>query len=288
MAAEQLLTQPSIFEYSDYRLYLKDFYASMKARNSRFSFRYFAGRAGFTSPNFLKLVMEGQRNLSDDSITRLAHAFKLSQQEAEFFGHLVRFNQAKTPILRSESAELMLRTREFLKMYPLQQAEFAYYANWYYIPVRELTGMPGFQENPSWIAGRLRPRITSAQAAQALKDLELLGLLTRDENGVLRQAHRTVITGNEVSSTAVARYHRDMIHLAAEAINEVPRMKREISAACVPVSAETAGKIKTMIQEFRQKILSVANEDGGGGTIYQINMQLFPLSDWDEREGEAS
>lgn len=287
MAAEQLQSQPSVFEYSDYRLYLKDVYAAMKARSPRYSFRYFAGRAGFTSPNFLKLVMEGQRNLSDDSIPRLAHAFKLSRQEAEFFGHMVHFNQAKTPILRSESAEKMLRAREFLKMYPLQQAEFAYYANWYYIPVRELVGMPGFQEDSEWIAKRLRPRIAPAQVERALKDLELLGLLVRDEKGGLKQAHRTVITANEVSSAAVARYHRDMIHLAAASIEAIPKVKREISAACVPISNETAGKIKTMIQEFRQKILAVANEDSDGATIYQINMQLFPLSEWDE-PGEAS
>ncbi len=286
MAAEQLTPQPSVFEYSDYRVFLKDTYGFLKSRHSQFSFRYFSGRAGFTSPNFLKLVMEGKRNLSDDSISRFTGALKMTKAEGDFFSHLVHFNQARTPSQRAESADLMLRSKEFLKMYPLQQAEFAYYANWFYIPVRELVGMPDFKEDAPWIARRLRPRITTAQAAQALQDLELLGLLIRGPDAKLIQAHRTVITDNEVSSTAVARYHKEMIHLAAESIDEVPRMQREISAACVPVSKATAGKIKTMIQEFRRQILAVANEDQGGEMIYQINMQLFPLSDWSGNNGE--
>ncbi len=279
MEARALSAKPNIFEYDDYRVYLDHLYAYFKSNHRQFSFRYFSQRAGFASPNFLKLVIEAKRNLSEDSITRFASALKLNRGETDFFTHLVHYNQAKTPTQKAEGARLMLHTKGFQKIHPLQQAEYAYYANWYYIPVRELAGFADFQEDPSWIARRLRPTITPEQAAGALRDLEALGLLKRDTNGRLRQAQRTLNTANEVSSSAIARYHRDMMNLASCSIDSVPRTQREISAACVPVSRATAAKIKTMIQDFRAEILAIANEDTDPDTIYQINMQLFPLSE---------
>jgi uncharacterized protein (TIGR02147 family) len=279
MEAVKLPDRPSVFEYGDYRLFLGDSYHYFKTRFRQFSFRYFSKRAGFASPNFLKLVIEGKRNLSADSIPRFADALKLSKAEAEFFAHLVEFNQSKNPSHRAEHAQLMLQCKGFQKIHPLQQAEYAYYANWFYIPVRELAGMREFREDPEWIAQRIFPQITSSEAKQALQDLEALGMLTRLD-GRLVQAQRTLNTENEVSSSAIARYHKEMLTKAAESIDAVPRASREISAACVPLSKAAAAKIKTMIQEFRREVLVIAAEDNEADTVYQINMQLFPLSQW--------
>jgi uncharacterized protein (TIGR02147 family) len=175
MGVENLEFKPSVFEYDDYRRFLGDAYAFYKKNFSHFSFRYFAKRAGFASPNFLKLVIEGKRNLSLESVPRFSEAFKLSKPESEFFAYLVAFNQAKSPIERADSARLMIQCKGFLKIHPLQQAEYAYYANWYYIPVRELAGFPDFKEDATWIAGKIFPRIAPVQAAQALADLVMLG-----------------------------------------------------------------------------------------------------------------
>ncbi len=53
----------SIFTYTDYRAFLHDAYTHAKATNPAFSYRYFAKKAGFSSPNFLKLVIDGVYNL---------------------------------------------------------------------------------------------------------------------------------------------------------------------------------------------------------------------------------
>jgi uncharacterized protein (TIGR02147 family) len=285
MEALDLTARPSVFEYSDYRAFLGDTYHYLKTRFRHFSFRYFSRKAGFASPNFLKLVIERKRNISPDSIPRFADALKLSRSESEFFAHLVQFNQSKNPSQRADSAKAMLQCKGFQKIYPLRQAEYAYYANWYYIPVRELTLVNHFQEDPEWISRAVFPAIKPMEAAQALRDLESLGLLVRDANGRLRQAQRTVNTDNEVSSSAIARYHKDMLAMASESIDRVPRSNREISAACVPLSKDAAARVKAMIQDFRREILILASEDQDPETVYQINLQLFPLSQWN-REGE--
>src|SRR3989338_10129624 len=128
--------RPNIFEFDNYRTYLKELYASLKTAKAPFSFRYFSKKAGFRSPNFLKLVMEGKRNISPESIEKFAQALDLNKEGAIFFRNLVLLNQATTVEERKFYAEQIIRSRFYRKVYPLKQAQFDYYSNWYFIPIR--------------------------------------------------------------------------------------------------------------------------------------------------------
>ncbi len=271
-------TVPNVFEYDDYRLFLRDSYGYLKTHSRTFSFRYFSRRAGFSSPNFLKLVMDGKRNLSSESIPKFVDALKLTKTEGDFFAHLVHFGQSRTASERSQHATKILKSKGYQKMYPLNQAEFSYYACWYYIPVRELVAFPSFREDAKWIAGTIFPRISADEASKAIHDLEALGLVRRDETGRLVQSTRTVTTSNEVASASVVSYHKEMMRIASDSIETVNREQREISAACIPVSEKVAAEIKLKIQEFRNEILLLASQDESPDRIYQLNLQLFPLS----------
>jgi len=96
----QTKVQVNLFEYTDYRQFLRDWFVLVKKSDSRFSYRYIARLAGFKSPNFFKLVSEGQRNLTIESAVKLAKAVKLTQVETDFFLLLMEFNQT-TDLLTS-------------------------------------------------------------------------------------------------------------------------------------------------------------------------------------------
>src|SRR5262245_37889503 len=113
----------SIFEYDNYRQYLKDFYAANKAVNKDFSFRFFARLAGFKAGNVLKRVMDGQRNLAAYSIDKFARALKLNKEETQFFYHLVLLNQAATIDEKRAHAERILRLRNYKKIHPLKGSQ---------------------------------------------------------------------------------------------------------------------------------------------------------------------
>ena len=44
----------------------------------------------------LKLIMEGERNLTEESIEKFVKGLRLKKTEAEYFRILVRFNQTKS------------------------------------------------------------------------------------------------------------------------------------------------------------------------------------------------
>ena len=269
--------KPNIFEYDNYRTFLKNLYEALKESQASFSFRYFSKKAGFRSPNFLKLVMEGKRNVSPSSIEKFSQALDLNKEETIFFRNLVLLNQASTVEERKFYAEQLIRSRFYRKINPLKQAQYDYYSNWYFIPIRELVGTPGFREDPDWVAHQLIPPITAPEAKKALEELEQLELIRR-ENGKLIQTNTFVSTGDEVASASVAQFHKEMMQKGAESIDRFPAPEREISSITVGVSDKAAQQMKDLIQRFRRELLTVASQSDKTQGVYQVNFQLFPLS----------
>ena len=87
--------KPDIFDYLSYREFMKDFYTKAKEHTRGMSFRKLSKQSGFSSPNFYKLVMENQRNLSVEAAERVATALKLKPDEASFFMALVTLTKRK-------------------------------------------------------------------------------------------------------------------------------------------------------------------------------------------------
>ncbi|HAJ79861.1 MAG TPA: hypothetical protein DCO75_08820, partial [Fibrobacteres bacterium] len=54
----------AIYEYEDYRSYLRDFFSAQKKSNKNFTHRYFAKMAGFSLSSFCLHVMAGRKNIS--------------------------------------------------------------------------------------------------------------------------------------------------------------------------------------------------------------------------------
>ena len=74
----------NIYNFTDYREFLKDRYRQLKINDPLFSFRHFSKSAGFGSPNYLKLVMDGKRNLSAEAIAKFAKGLRLDNHESEY------------------------------------------------------------------------------------------------------------------------------------------------------------------------------------------------------------
>ena len=87
----------NVYEYLDYRQFLLDWYEMMKAETTFFSYRYFAQKAGINSSGFLKLVIEGKRNLTDIIAEKFIYAIKLWGKDGDYFRSLVRYNQCRSP-----------------------------------------------------------------------------------------------------------------------------------------------------------------------------------------------
>lgn len=269
----------SIFNYLDYRCFLKDRFADFKKTRRGFTHRSLSKKGGFASPNFLKLVMDGKRNLTEKSIGQVSHAFELSESEKKFFFSLVFFNQAKSFQEKENHYSELKKNRQNLKSKRIEHSQFEYFDQWYVTAIRELIEIENFQENPKWISEKLQKKVTPTQVQKSLDLLEKLKLIERDKNGKLKTSQTTLSTGDEVSSVAIYRYHQAMINKAKESLNETDPMNRDISSLTFALSYPLFKKIKSKIQEFRREILELASQNQNAEVVYQLNIQLFNLSE---------
>jgi uncharacterized protein (TIGR02147 family) len=277
----QPASSPEVFAYRDYRTYLRDVYSFRKESEYGFSYRAFARQAGLSSPNYLKLVTDGQRNLTAEMAGRFARALGLRGEPASYFCDLVAFNQAGAAPERERCYARLTRYRRYRNSFRLDDAHAAYHSEWYVPAIRELAACQGFREDPRWIARTLQPAISTKQAEQALAVLERLGLLVRDASGKLVHNEPTLTTGEDRPlGHHVTTFHRAMLERAAEALDSVPRQEREIASLTLGLSPERARTFKARLQALRRELLDASLDDADGDPtrVVQINFQMFPLS----------
>jgi len=267
----------NIFSFNDYRQALKALIDHRKKNGQTFSYRWFSQRAGLTSPNFLNLVVKGHRHLSSETLEKVIEIFRLNKEEGDFFRNLVQFNKAKTLSEKEHFAGQLVRSRKFLNEYPLSRDQFEYYSDWYNIPIRELFNLKAKPQTAEEISQSLVPSISQSEVRVALEKLLTLGLVEQ-KNGKYFVKEESVTTGHKFASFGVVQYHKKMMSLAAESLDRFSGPEREISAVTIGLSEKSFLQIKKEIEDFRSRLMAIAEADEEKEKIYQLNFQLFPLS----------
>ncbi len=279
-------TKIIIFSYKDYRAFLKDWYEAGKASRAGFSFRTFSKRAGFSSPNFFKLVMDGDRNLTEESLEKFVIGLRLTKEEQDFFRNLVRYTQADSHEERDAAYQGMMRSRQFHQLRGIEKNQYDYYAAWYHPVVRELVVSRFFDGTPESIAERLAPEVTADQVRRSIELLEKLGFIekTGEKEGrkasrpKWRQSSALISTGAEVQSVAIFNYHKNLLDLSKSILDRVPSSRRDISTMTLGVKKGRLQEIKKRVQEFRREILKMVSEDTEPEEVVQLNIQLLPVT----------
>ena len=271
---------PDIFAYLDYLVYLADWFAWMKLRYPQYSYRRFAWRANRTSPSMPGKVLAGQRNLTPASTQSFLKALALEPAEAMFFEDLVALNQAETPKLRAAAWEQVRATVRFRSARVIEGDSVKYLLHWYIPAIREFAACARFRAEPAWLASQLRPRITAAQAAEALDVLFALGFLERGPDGKVVQAGGALVTPHEFASMAAVHYHQGMLERAVAALSDTPKAERHFLGVTAAIPAALVPVLKRDLDHIQERLLE--RYDGLAAdreVVYQINLNIFPLTE---------
>ncbi len=268
----------SVFNYLDYREFLKDFFHEKKSANPHFSFHVFAAQAGFKSRSYIKLVMDGKKNMTDDSVEKLNKALRLPGKAFDYFKDLVAFNQARALQLRNLCFEKLLSYNKRTTARNILLQQFDYFAQWYHSTVREIVSQTDFKNDYEKLGNLVKPRISARKAKTSVELLLKLGLI-RKSGDRYEQVDALITTGDEVRSLAVQNFHLQNLMLAGDSISTCQSTDRDISCIIIGASEEGFAKIKAEIQSFRKKLLEFSKKDAKSSRIYHVNFQLFPTSE---------
>lgn len=273
--------QRKIFKYLDYREFLQDYYRIRKEANSSFSLRAFSDKIGFKAKDFISRVMQGEKNLSEQSIQKVASGLRLGKRESEFFAALVLFNQAETAEERNSHYAKM---QEILKIVRFSESQhlmahyqYQVYSDWRHLVVRSLIGMFGFSGDFKELGNRVHPKITPEQAKESVKLLESCGLISKKEDGSYELSQSAITTGNRTSKTALRGFHQKCLKLGADSIDRDQPSERNISGLTLGISKDGYERIVERINAFRKEIAFLAEEDQAADNAYQLEICFFKV-----------
>jgi uncharacterized protein (TIGR02147 family) len=268
-----------IYSYFDYREYLQAVYSWRKQYDKKFSHRLFSREAGLSSPNYLFRVLKGERNLKGGYIAKFCKALRLTRCERRYFAALVRFNSEHETDKKEGLLQTLLSLRYRKVIYRIDDKKLRFFERWYYPVIRELAVILDWKNDFKVLARNCVPRITAEQAENAVAYLLKTEFLKQNSDGRYIRTEPIISSGDEVKSTVLRNYHRQTLSQCIEALDTVDLEDRDISSVTLSVSRKTFGIIKKEIQDFRKRLLSMAQEDTGPEMVCLAGFQLLPRSE---------
>jgi uncharacterized protein (TIGR02147 family) len=275
----------SIFDYSNYRLFLRDWLQAQKSEGRPITYEALGEAAGFTSKGFLTQILQGKTNLPERMIGEFAKTLGLRKKERDYFDLLVRFNQAKRA---KERAELHGQIQDGFKAEAkaLALEQFEYYRKWYHSALRSLLGYYPFRGDYAELARQLEPAITPAQAKRAIALLEQLGLIARKEDGLYHLTDRLITSGESFVSHAVIEFQRETMDLAKDALEAFPKARRSASTLTLGLSETGYKALEEKLRVLRQDLVELARFDKEIDRVIQVNLHAFPLTRKRKEDGK--
>jgi uncharacterized protein (TIGR02147 family) len=286
---KEKMKEPKVFSYSDYRQFLKDYYQYKKSTSNAFSIAGFANKAGLTTKNYLKRVMDGERPLNAELIPKFCNGLGLKDKERAFFEALVNFNQAKDQDIKRHYFSILKATSvdEANGAIELMENQFEVFANWYILPIRELVLLKEFQEDPQWIVRIMKSRVSKAEATHALIILKKLGLLVRDDKtGKLKQAESLLRYSKDVINMAVRDYHIQTLENTKQTMNQDDFESWNVRSLNIAVPKSEIKNVQSALNDFisqlnktmTAKVDAEIKAGGGADAVIQLNAQVMVVT----------
>lgn len=173
-------TNINIYKYIDFKRYL---FAVVDLNSNVYRYKAQLAEAAGCQRSYLSQVLNGDAMILPEHAMGLAHFWKLSTQESEYFLTMVLYARAGSKALKDHLKEKLMNARkdqeDLVKRISdkvvLPEASAAiFYSNWQYLAINVLISIPQFRSVQA-IAQRLS--LSEDVIKKSLRDLEKLGLV---------------------------------------------------------------------------------------------------------------
>lgn len=181
----------NIFDYDSYRTYLSDFYNQQKTNKTGFTYANFAKKVGLKSPNYYKLVMDGEKNLTPENTVRFANGLELKELEVDFFETLVNFNQAKLDLEKKfykKRLDKILQDNNKQNNIVVADEDFGNISHWLFHAIYVLSRTEAWTSDPAKLKDLLFGMASQEEISHAIDILSDMGFISSEHSNLpLRQ-----------------------------------------------------------------------------------------------------
>jgi uncharacterized protein (TIGR02147 family) len=283
------VTEPQVGDYLNFRDFLRAFYLYKreitKGHLRRYNYSFFSAAADIRSPNYLRLVIEGQRNLSEEMALRFARAMQLNKENTEEFVLLVLYNQETDPSLRNQYLKNLsdFRLHKSLKQGLIDKKTNERIPNWIGWILFSLLDQEGASFNIANLKQLLRNKASETEIQNALNKLLESGELKADpETGAITKGRSLIDNPEDIPVVLIRRLQTQLMCLGLESLFQDSPTEREFGTLTLSLTKKEFEDLRFQLRKFRKQIHkdnSIQRMQNKGERVYQLNLQLYPVTD---------
>ena len=151
---------PKIIDYDDYRSFLKDKFEYFKRISKNISYRYLAAKVG-TTDNYFKYVLDRQKNIGINRVTRTAKVFQLNQLETQYLLFCaIKAGTRDTPVLAIlnnilTSLKKNIEIQQLRTHIKLVSSEPYEDNHWLRIAIKKISSFANYKNSAAWVHSQL-------------------------------------------------------------------------------------------------------------------------------------
>ncbi|WP_413582507.1 DUF4423 domain-containing protein [Bdellovibrio sp. HCB288] len=237
----------------------------MQKKNARFSMRALAQKAGI-SPGRLNEIFHERRPLSDHYSNKISYGLNLTQEEQAVLSGFVS-----------------VRAKRMTSQKILEEQEMRMVTSWEPYAILNLMKTDDFDSSTPWMAKRLA--LSEEKIDECLQLLESLKIIKKKNDRWLRVPEQFTTT-TDIPRSVIVEGHAANLRKTTEVLYSVPPTKRNFTTITMPINVEKFEEAKQVITQFRRK-LCLLLEDGPKTQVYNLSIQLYPLTDVSESQSET-
>jgi uncharacterized protein (TIGR02147 family) len=266
----------SIYAYTDYREYLKAELVRKRGRNTSFSIRAAAARMNIGTGT-LSRIISGSRNIGPALLPAVIDFLGLKSREAEYFSLLVRMSRTSHPGKKREFYERMLLMRgESRSVIP--ERKYDLFEQWECLALHQLLRIVPGVSDPAALGAMLVPKVSASRARKALGLLERNGMIRPNDRRGYSPVEISMTTGETWQGVAIHGFQKVAARMGMNALDTFRKAERDFSTLTVSLSPGNFAAAREILRKARQEILELDEKESDPRRVYQMNLQLFPLS----------
>ncbi len=267
----------ALHQYQDYRHFLDDVFRT-SAKSQGLNLQRYSEKLGLGTSNF-KMILLGQRNLTNRNCLSIASALRMSPAETEYFETLVLFNQSESPSEKAYYSRKLKRFKNQLKTVNVHVASKSFLTDplvpalMVYLSDNIKPGMPLENVNLEKLGRSFKIKTEKLEALRQKLNEE--GIIKIQENGKVH-----FIFDKLTNIVGQKTYLKKLLQESAAKIeSDYKKQDSYFTAFTFSTSDEKLQVLRADLQQLMEKHMSLVSAATDGSLMAQACFQVFPISE---------
>lgn len=250
--------------------FIENAFCEKRAKNPSYSLRAFSKFLQI-SPARLSQILSRTRSVTTGQIQKIAVANSLSpHQRSQMLEFIKSSRRKKTSDIKNSGAE----RGEYVQVDEQIYRVLSDVDTSSILAALVLTKADS-KSQIKFLASKLG--LKAIEVRRALDSLLASGLV-KMETGSYAATNSNIASTSDIRSSALRKFHRDILARATVAIENQDLAERDFSAVSFVLDPSKIEIAKQKIQEFRRDLTGFLEKNGKQSEVYTLNIQLFKLS----------